>query len=610
MFSMSFAVTLGAQTGDGISCTGAGVKDQLHITLTNDSGPGNIAWDVTIHGVSYTVGSGYTATGGVPNSSVTSAPPWAAFYLAGYTGATPVQLTVAANATVANYKVTANNPPVGLQPGSTNQAISNVVVTEYAAHVVGATTYTTTSDGSTFSNTSHPTFSVTGGGAVVNPTVTVSGGELSFQVLVASTTGPAVYTLSGLVVNAGSNPQAVYATINSLPAPNPGVIIYSVIGSSRIQGQVATDTSANLFQSNGCNDTAVLATSDNYPDALSAAYLASNYNYDTSVIITPTAAVALATLNALRFEGVQTVLVVGGPLAISPADIATLRSTQSYECGGTVPRTQWLTGFPQMLSVTQIWGQDQYGTAQQVAQYVAASNIGTVMTPGAYGGTYNDTTGANGTAATSAPTRCVPTAILATGVNFPDAMAASATSWENGLPILLTEKGSLAPEASAAILNLGIQQVIVMGGPDAISDNVLTQLEAMGVTVFRIAGHDMTDTAQLLAQFELNYRNTSNVRNGLEWSTNQDVGLTVTRGDNWQDALSASAFAGGNESPMLVTFDPNTVGPYLTGFLNAAGAGPGVGTDNLQNFFELTILGGPYAIAPATLATMMNDLAV
>jgi hypothetical protein len=180
-------------------------------------------------------------------------------------------------------------------------------------------------------------------------------------------------------------------------------------------------------------------------------------------------------------------------------------------------------------------------------------------------------------------------------------------------PILLTEQGSLAPQAAAAIMNLGIQQVIVMGGPVAISDNVLTQLAAIGVSDFRIAGIDHTDTAQLLAHFELNgYVMPANtVRDGLDWAArkNNHVGLTVTRGDNWQDALSASAFAGFNRSPILVTFDPNTVGTYLTGFLNAAGIPPGIGSNGFV-FYNLVILGGPYAIAPATATTMMADLAV
>lgn len=618
----TFVATLSAQTGDGLACTGSGVKDQLNITLTNNSGPSDsptsTAWAVTIHGVSYTVGSAYTATGDVPMTGL---------YVSGATLGGFVSVNVAANATVADFSITANNPPVGVQPGSTNQAISNGVAKEYTIGAIGTGTVTVTlNGGSTFAAASTPIVTITpaGTGATAGAVTGMGTAALSFPVT-HSTTAPATYTLSGLRVDASNNSGPVNAVVTESPEDyaSPDVQAFSIIGSSRIQGQVATDTSANLFQSygnnqqDGCLNTAVLATSDNYPDALSAAYLAGNYN--TAVIITPTAAVAQVTLNALRLEGVQTVLVVGGPLAISPADIATLQSTPSYHpdpssnCNNAtgLPRTH--SGVTQMLVVTQIWGQDQYGTAQQVAQYVAAGNIGLVNVPGAYGGTYNDTTGANGTAATSAPTSSVQTAILAVGTNFPDAMAASAMSWAGGsnpLPILLTEQGSLAPEAAAAIINLGIQQVIVMGGPVAISDNVLTQLEATGVSTFRIAGHDYTDTAQLLAQFELNKYNTSSVRDGLHWSQcNNNAGLTVTRGDNWQDALSASAFAGSNRSPILVTFDPNTVGPYLTGFLNAAGSPAGIGDQNDQ-FFNLTILGGPYAISAATATTMMNDLAI
>jgi putative cell wall-binding protein len=627
--AQTFVVTLGSQPGpptgtEGPLCAAAGVKDELHITILGNSSAGTNPWDVTISGVSYTVGSAHTTPGDVHLQ--TPFGPDTGLYLSSTSpvvpGTNPYPFNVDPNATLKDYKITANTPPVGVPPNSTNQAISNVVVTEFVAGTLSAGTYTTCSgaeDGvscvgnnGTFSNGSSPVFSVTGGGAAVVPTVTVANGELTLTIAAASTTGPAVYTLSGLVVNAGSdfgNVTSGIQGVGSTPGDDP--VIYSVTGAERIQGQVATDTSANLFQSYGCNNFAVLATSDNYPDALSAAYLASPNNYDTSVIITPTAAVATATLNALRIEGVQTVLVVGGPLAISPADIATLQSTPSYHCQGLV-RTH--SGITQMLTVNQIYGQDQYGTAQAVAQFPAVGNVGDLNNamPGAYGGTYNDTTGANGTAALSSPANPVPSAILATGVNFPDAMAASATAWNESVPILLTEKGSLAPEASAAILNDGIQQVIVMGGPDAISDNVLTQLEAMGVAVFRIGGIDMTDTAQLLARFELNRTTGPNygqgVRNGLDWH-NYTGALTVTRGDNWQDALSASNFAGYNRQPLLVTFDPNTVGTYLASFLNAAGSAAGVGTGHSHQFFGLTILGGPYAISAATQAALLNDLA-
>src|ERR1035437_248152 len=124
-------------------------------------------------------------------------PPNGAWYVEGSNSAsvTSINAMSIANATVSNFKITANTPPVGVLPGSTNQAISNVTLTEFQTGLVGPGTYTTCSgaeDGvnctpgspawavGTFSNTSHPTFSVTGGGASVNPVVTVANGELTF----------------------------------------------------------------------------------------------------------------------------------------------------------------------------------------------------------------------------------------------------------------------------------------------------------------------------------------------------------------------------------------------------------------------------------------------
>lgn len=582
------------QSTDAAACKSAATADQLVLTFTNSASTGSTAWTVTLSGIRYTVGSavppGAVAATGSYNENVTIP--------------VPATVSVASNATVPTYSITANNPSVGLAPGGTDQAISNLVITEYKAGVLTGTVTVTLPTGNTFNATSTPTVTASGGGGVAGNVTGMGSATLTFSVTTPSSSAPATYTLSGLAVDAQSGTGPVTASVSgSGGAVTGSPQVFSVIGSNRIFGQTAVDTSAVLFQDNGCNTNAVLATSDNYPDALSAGYLAGQLG--TSVLITPTAAVSSATLNALRLEGVSSVFVVGGPLAVSPADIATLQSTDVYSCGGTTT-VQGAVG-PQTLSVVQISGQTQYGTAQQVAEYPGPAGVGSVRAPGAYGGTYNDTTGANGTAAGSAPTAAVSTAILAVGTNYPDAMAASALSYQAHLPVLLTETSSLAPEAQAAIANLGIHQVIVMGGPLAISDSVLTQLEGLGVSTFRIAGQDYTDTAQLLARFELSYANASGVVDGLGLLPNPAVGLTVSRGDDFQDALSASAFAGTNRSPILLTEDPNTVGQYLTGFLNAAGTtGVGVGG---YNYYRLTILGGPLAVTNATVAALTNALA-
>jgi len=261
-----------------------------------------------------------------------------------------------------------------------------------------------------------------------------------------------------------------------------------------------------------------------------------------------------------------------------------------------------LLGTPSTLSIVgPIFGQTADDTAQAISEYFSSTKVGIGSFPGAYGTTYNNTTGASSSAPST--TNAMRTAILATDGGFQDAASASTVSWNMGFPVLLTPTGSLAPQAQQAIVNLGIQQVIVMGGPVAVSDAVVTQLEGMGVSVLRIAGQDYTDTSQLLAQFEQNDVNTSGVVNGLGWSGGGNP-LVIARGDFYSDAITGSAFAGSNRMPILLTVDPNTVGAPLTAFLNNAGS-----TTATFPTDQLNILGGTLAITSATQQAMFSALA-
>lgn len=656
--------TLAEQSGEGTACTtangGTGTMDSLVLTFGNsatDTSSTETPWTVTLSGLKYSLGAGFTRTTGTTSGATSGDIPMSGSYLASATGSPSQGVTVASNAALADYSVTANTPGVAVAPTASDAAISNLVITEYTPGIIAVGTVSVKLSAGTFDASSTPTATASGGGAVAGTVTGMGTNTLTFPVTTASSTGPATYTLSGLAVDTSaastgpvtatvSNTDTATATTTTLAS---AVKVFAVINAAPpIYGETAVDTSASLFESNACTyalnssgavgtsgstvTSAVLATSENFPDALSASYLASALH--TSVIVTPTAAVAQVTLNALRFEGVQNVFVVGGPLAISAADVSTLEATPAYNCGG-------LTTTGADLTVQRIYGQTQYGTAEQVAEYVSPSAIGTPSVPGAYGGMYNDTTGSNGTTAADAVTG-VKTAILAVGTNYPDAMAASAMAYNNHLPVLLTQTASLAPEAEAAIVNLGIKQVIVMGGPLAISNNVVTQLMGLGVSTFRIAGIDATDTAQLLAQFELNISSTAAnkanaanagaitagnaspaVADGLGWTDAK--GLIVSRGDYYTDALSASALAGMSQTPIVLTENPTTVGQYLTKFLNTAGttgflnypATAAATTDTTitvpatyTTVYQYQVIGGPLAIAPATMTTISNALAV
>ena len=627
-----------------------GINDQLKLTIGNSpdtatTGSSGWTWAVTVSGITYNVGS---ATG--PGNVTTGAS-----YVYAASGTTPLAVGLSANAVVTTVGVTANNPPVLVQPNTTldtsvTTAISPVVLSESSSAAIpaGAFVCIELNAGNYFLTNSMfaPVgFAQTnaGSGAVLANSGALTGfgppsaigafdtSGVAFQVTTASTTA-GVFEAAGLrVVNPVSVPfgaqnLTVYAAssvANCASGTATAVYSYAISGfsvfsTSRIFGQDADGTAAaelaSVFPPTGsscpASGSVVLATDQNFPDALSASYLAAQLG--TGVLLTPTGGLSLVTSAALRLEGITHVYVVGGPLAVSDAVVGSLQGSQAFNCGGTTGLTSG--GNPVNLAVTRVFGQTQYDTAQTVAQFFGPGGIGT----GAFGGgyptvvagtsAYNTTAGLSGTLA-PASSAATPTAILATGQTFPDAMAASAMSYAKKWPILLTQQASLSSQASSAIANLGIKQVIVMGGPVAVSDAVVTQLAALGVTVLRIAGTDYTDTAQLLAEFELS-TTTNGVAQptGLGWAdlgtSPNTYGVNVARGDFYADALAGSVVGGVNHAPIVLTLKPDTLG---TGIPNLFIAEAGL---TLPNQVDLvTILGGPQAVTPATASAVIQAIA-
>jgi putative cell wall-binding protein len=78
-------------------------------------------------------------------------------------------------------------------------------------------------------------------------------------------------------------------------------------------------------------------------------------------------------------------------------------------------------------------------------------------------------------------------AVIATGQNYPDALAASGLAGLHG-PIVLTRGDAPSPEARAQLEKLKVKEGVAIGGTSAISDNVLGQLSQMGIKGMRISG--------------------------------------------------------------------------------------------------------------------------
>lgn len=148
------------------------------------------------------------------------------------------------------------------------------------------------------------------------------------------------------------------------------------------------------------------------------------------------------------------------------------------------------------------------------------------------------------------------TVIIATGRNFPDALAASGLAGCLNAPVLLV-KTNPAPQALVDELHrLGTTKVIVLGGSAAVPTGVSTQLAGAGFSVRRIGGADRYETAALVSREVLGY--------GLNGGR-----VYIARGDDFADALALGPLAYSNKAPLLLV-TPTTVPSSTRSVLSAS----------------------------------------
>lgn len=94
----------------------------------------------------------------------------------------------------------------------------------------------------------------------------------------------------------------------------------------------------------------------------------------------------------------------------------------------------------------------------------------------------------------------VPVAYVATGSNFPDALAGGAAAAHAGGPMLLVARDSIPAATKIELNRLQPKQIVVLGGPGTVSDVVKADLDAYTVgSVRRIAGASRYETAALIS---------------------------------------------------------------------------------------------------------------
>ena len=134
----------------------------------------------------------------------------------------------------------------------------------------------------------------------------------------------------------------------------------------------------------------------------------------------------------------------------------------------------------------------------------------------------------------------VPVAYVATGANFPDALAAGAAAARRGGPVLLVTSGNIPPSTASELARLKPAAIKVVGGTAIVSDGVLASLAAYATTgsVTRLAGANRYATAAAISADT--------------FSSGVSVAYVAT-GTNFPDALAGVAAAGSGGGPVLLT---------------------------------------------------------
>lgn len=152
--------------------------------------------------------------------------------------------------------------------------------------------------------------------------------------------------------------------------------------------------------------------------------------------------------------------------------------------------------------------------------------------------------------------------IIARGDAFPDALAGNALAGAAGAPILLTRPNALPIETREAIEELADENTVfhILGGPDAINQSVVTEIESLfapdeddedadvdadEVVFWRIGGDTRYDTAINIAEFMA-----ENLTIGTTFEGERSA--FITTGQNFADAVAVGPLAYHGRSPVLL----------------------------------------------------------
>lgn len=201
--------------------------------------------------------------------------------------------------------------------------------------------------------------------------------------------------------------------------------VYAQDAAERLWGLDRYGTAVEISKSGwGVSENAVLATGENFPDALCAAPLARLL--DAPILLTGETSLDKKVTDEITRLGVKKIYIIGGQGVISPS-VEKILKDKSIEC-------------------IRISGADRYGTSLAVANYMREKfSISHEIA-------------------------------VTTGENYPDALSIASIAAQKGMPILLSPKSSLSEEVKSYITKNSVSKAYIVGGTGVISDNIEKQL--------------------------------------------------------------------------------------------------------------------------------------
>ncbi|NWQ41923.1 S8 family serine peptidase [Bacillus sp. EB106-08-02-XG196] len=265
-----------------------------------------------------------------------------------------------------------------------------------------------------------------------------------------------------------------------------GLVQYSerIKDIQRVSGKNRFELAVNISKAGWqeSSHTVVLTNYISFADALASSPLA--FKENAPILLTHKDFLTSETKEEIQRLKPQKVIVIGGPGSISESVIDSVSSLG-------------------IATVERIGGKDRFEVAYHIAQRMGATN----------------------------------TAIIANGLNFPDALAIAPYAARNGYIFILTTKDSIPNNIKRILQEKGIQHTIVVGGEGSVSEAVVSRLPQP----IRINGKDRFEVAGNIIE---NLQITPEI-------------LYFATGYSFADAMTGSVLAAKENGAMLLTSPTN-----------------------------------------------------